>query len=1023
MVRKKYSDRTHRRVRRQRSLGVAEALEARTMLTATPLGETLSLGSLSGTEAAVIAQRNDGQSIVVFQSDVGSTGRDAGSGPDIYLQRLDASGEPLGAPTVVNSMTRGAQLDPSVAVAADGSFLIVWSGRGAGDRVGIFGQRFSADGTSIGEELQIHTERGGDQTHADLAMAADGTAVVVWAGVGNDDASGVWMRRMAADGSFLGSQIRVNETVDGIQAYPSVGIDDEGNTVVAWSSRHQDGDGWGIFSRRFNGDGAAVGGEFQVNETTEGSQHQPAVAMARSGAFSILWSSLGQDGDSWGVYGQQYDVNGLPRGGEFAVNETTEGHQRDVDAVMAASGGLFVAWNDGQADGNGWEVEGRTFAADGVPLSSAIKLSDPNVLSSPGNQWNPSVGLAADGQAVVVYDGILSGNQLGVQAQRFSVEIGPVENVAPRLLNIAKVTSTVGESIAVTVTAVDDNFGDELTFSLDPELSPPDAVIEKTSDRTAVIRWTPAADDRLTDVNFRVFVDDEAGAGDAAQFQVTVRNLPPTVDLNGAAAGVNREVEFDPAVGVVPLADEQLTIADGDQSMLASASIRLRPILDGALESLIVDTAGTSIVASSYDPATGILSLAGEASLADYQTVLRTLRYANSASIPDITLRSVDITVNDGAVNSSLAIVSIDMNLNNDSPTLAALPDVELLAGSPLWISLDGSDADGDALTYTASSSDDFLVSTEIPTGNRSLRIDVAGFGEMVFQLFDDRVPRVTNQITTLANEGFYNGITFHRVIDDFVIQGGDPTATGTGGSRLGDFDDQFDVELQHNRGGILSMAKSFDDTNDSQFFITERATRSLDSQHSIFGVLVEGEAVREAISEVPVGAADRPLSDVTMNNVEVFMDMENGALLLSAPEGVTGTTQVTVEVRDSQGGRTSQTFNVRVVPDTLNSPPFLNDIPAIELNAGGTTSFTLTSQDVEGNAVVYLDQFAMNAVQVAVPVTAHPDLIYSVDQTTGVVSITATNGLTGNRQISVGVTPFLGSPDIDYQVVDVRII
>jgi cyclophilin family peptidyl-prolyl cis-trans isomerase len=81
------------------------------------------------------------------------------------------------------------------------------------------------------------------------------------------------------------------------------------------------------------------------------------------------------------------------------------------------------------------------------------------------------------------------------------------------------------------------------------------------------------------------------------------------------------------------------------------------------------------------------------------------------------------------------------------------------------------------------------------------------------------------------------------------VIQGGDPTGTGSGGSPLGDFDDQFHVDLQHNRTGILSMAKSFDDTNDSQFFITEGAQRHLDFNHSIFGILVEGESVRQSIS------------------------------------------------------------------------------------------------------------------------------------------------------------------------------
>ena len=165
------------------------------------------------------------------------------------------------------------------------------------------------------------------------------------------------------------------------------------------------------------------------------------------------------------------------------------------------------------------------------------------------------------------------------------------------------------------------------------------------------------------------------------------------------------------------------------------------------------------------------------------------------------------------------------------APTLAAIDHVDLLSGSPLHIPLDG--FDGDVLTFTAESSDP-NVTTFIPDGNRSMRIAVEHFGTMTFELFEDRVDRVTDHIIELAESGFYDNVIFHRVIDGFMIQGGDPTGTGTGGSELGEFDDQFHVDLQHTRSGLLSMAKSADDTNDSQFFITEAETRWLDFNHSI---------------------------------------------------------------------------------------------------------------------------------------------------------------------------------------------
>ena len=135
------------------------------------------------------------------------------------------------------------------------------------------------------------------------------------------------------------------------------------------------------------------------------------------------------------------------------------------------------------------------------------------------------------------------------------------------------------------------------------------------------------------------------------------------------------------------------------------------------------------------------------------------------------------------------------------APKFQPIPETTLLSGSPLHIALDGSDPSAERLTYSVVTSDS-LVTAKILKGNRSLRIKVAGFGQMVFELFDGRARRATNRIVELANQGFYNGVIFHRVIDDFVIQGGDPLGTGAGGSFRPDFDDQFHVDAGFRRSG-----------------------------------------------------------------------------------------------------------------------------------------------------------------------------------------------------------------------------
>ncbi len=372
------------------------------------------------------------------------------------------------------------------------------------------------------------------------------------------------------------------------------------------------------------------------------------------------------------------------------------------------------------------------------------------------------------------------------------------------------------------------------------------------------------------------------------------------------------------------------------------------------------------------------------------------------------------------------------------APTLAALANVELRSGSPLIIPLNGADADNQPLTFTAVSSNS-AVTAQVPTGNRSVRMDVTNFGSMTFQLFEDRVPRVTNHIIQLINSDFYNGSKFHRVLNNFVIQGGDPfgNPTGTGGSSLGDFDDQFDLDLQHNRTGLLSMAKGTDDTNDSQFFVTEGPQRHLDFNHSIFGILTTGESVRETISNVPVNDPQQgvPLTNVVVSNVEVFTDTKNGVLFLKAPEGTTGSATITVTVRDSDGNTAQRQFTLSVVADAApvrnpitgeiedanDAPAFLADIPKLRTLVNSPFTFSLQKIDAEGDAAFFLDQAALNANQVFIPTVANPNLPYTVNFNTGVVNLTPSNGLTGDQPFTVATG--LTKLELDYQVAKLSIL
>ncbi|MDE0630179.1 MAG: peptidylprolyl isomerase [Caldilineaceae bacterium] len=121
--------------------------------------------------------------------------------------------------------------------------------------------------------------------------------------------------------------------------------------------------------------------------------------------------------------------------------------------------------------------------------------------------------------------------------------------------------------------------------------------------------------------------------------------------------------------------------------------------------------------------------------------------------------------------------------------------------------------------------------------------------GDIVIDLYADKVPNTVNNFVTLARDGFYDGVSFHRVIADFMVQGGDPTGSGRGGPGYR-FNDEFHPELVHDGPGVLSMANAGPNTNGSQFFITHVATNWLDNKHSVFGRVRSGQDVVDAIQQ-----------------------------------------------------------------------------------------------------------------------------------------------------------------------------
>jgi cyclophilin family peptidyl-prolyl cis-trans isomerase len=154
---------------------------------------------------------------------------------------------------------------------------------------------------------------------------------------------------------------------------------------------------------------------------------------------------------------------------------------------------------------------------------------------------------------------------------------------------------------------------------------------------------------------------------------------------------------------------------------------------------------------------------------------------------------------------------------------------------------------------------------------NRFAKVETSK-GAIKIELFEDKVPLTTQNFISLAEKKFYDGLIFHRVIPDFMLQGGDPSGNGTGGPGYA-IPDEFHPDLKHDDAGVLSMANAGPNTGGSQFFITLVPTPWLDNRHAVFGKVVEGLDVVKSIGMVKTGSGDRPKEDVVIETITIEQD------------------------------------------------------------------------------------------------------------------------------------------------------
>jgi hypothetical protein len=368
-------------------------------------------------DAPVIAGDASGNFVVVWM-DLDQDGDSYG----VVGRRFDASGGALGPEFRVNAYTTSAQALPSVAADASGRFVVTWISVGQdGSYWGIFARRYDAAGESLGDEFRVNTYTLGFQDTPAVASDADGDFVVVWSGQLRDGSSyAVLGQRYDAMGVARGTEFVVNSYTTGSQGDPAVASDAIGNFVVVWSSLNQDGSGQGVFGQRFDASGARRGAEFRVNSLTTGGQYTPVVTSDPAGRFVVAWSSVGEDGSNAGVFARRYDTAGAAVGDPFQVNSYTTGHQRQPSLASDADGNFVVTWHSVGQDGSGAGIFAQRFDREGTSLGAEFQVNS----FTTSDQVYGAVASAPGGDFVVAWSSLgQDGDATGVFAQRFTPDL------------------------------------------------------------------------------------------------------------------------------------------------------------------------------------------------------------------------------------------------------------------------------------------------------------------------------------------------------------------------------------------------------------------------------------------------------------------------------------------------------------------------------------------------------------------------------------------------------------------------
>jgi hypothetical protein len=257
-----------------------------------------------------------------------------------------------------------------------------------------------------GGEAVVNTYTTGGQVNAGVAVVRDGSFVVAWEGPRDGSGDAVGAQRFNGAGARVGGELQVNTYTLAEQERAAVAAGRDGRFVAVWESYGQDGSSEGVFAQRYDAGGARVGGEFRVNTGTTATDYAATVAVQAGGGFVVTWSSYVEgapfpDGSGSAVLARRYDAAGTALGAEFVVNSGTLGYQSFSYVAAGPAGSFVVVWESDTGDGDTYGVFGQRFDASGLRLGGEFRVNS----YTTGAQFSYNVSIAADGRFVVAWGG------------------------------------------------------------------------------------------------------------------------------------------------------------------------------------------------------------------------------------------------------------------------------------------------------------------------------------------------------------------------------------------------------------------------------------------------------------------------------------------------------------------------------------------------------------------------------------------------------------------------------------------